>query len=533
MPLVTASIPSPSSGGFQLGPFEVHAYGLMYLLALAAAVLITVRRWEAQGGSRATVYEVALWGFPAGLIGGRLYFDLTSSGEVPAHWWGPFAIWDGGLGIWGGIALGTAVGVWRLRRAGVSVAQFVDAAAPALLVAQAIGRIGNYFNQELFGGPSSLPWALEISPAHRPAGYEGFATFQPTFLYELIWNLSLAAFLVWLGNHRRIRPPGLFALYVTGYSAFRILEESLRVDPAHHILGLRLNFFVASLLTLGGAVWFARTQGWRPRLGSGRGAALLLAGGVLALSACAGGCSDSARAAGVVPREGSWAGETTAGLPVDFGVLGGRVLNPRFKFSWGFCGTYELHAARASLEIDAGDHWALQDPRGQTLEGTFVAPDRLEGKVISLERELPGCPRTEATFTAVPVPPNPESLPAARAGIEALPYEIHLREARGVKNTLIGKVLGSRGESFRFFLFVNRDAAAHLRHVPGYGFHGKRHRIPNRGLEGGALANTDVIFSTAPRRGSTKAQEDEQYTILAAVEETVCRRQTGEPCPAP
>lgn len=291
-----ASIPSPSSSGLSLGPFEIHVYGLMYVLALAAAVLITVRRWEAQGGSRETVYDVAMWGFPAGLIGGRLYFDLTSMSEVPAHWWGPFAVWDGGMGIWGGIALGSVVGIWRLRRAGVSVAAFMDAAAPALLVAQAIGRIGNYFNQELFGGPSGLPWALEISPAHRPAGYESFATFQPTFLYELIWNLSLAAFLAWLGHHRKIRPPGLFALYVTGYSAFRIFEESLRVDPAHHILGLRLNFFVACLLTVAGAVWFARTQDWRPRFWSRRGAALLLVGGVLALSACGVGCGESARA---------------------------------------------------------------------------------------------------------------------------------------------------------------------------------------------------------------------------------------------
>jgi prolipoprotein diacylglyceryl transferase len=257
---VTSAIPSPASSGLHLGPFEVHFYGLMYVAALAAAVLITVRRWEAQGGSRALVYDVAIWGFPAGLIGGRLYFDLTSSGEVPAHWWGPLAVWDGGMGIWGGIALGSAVGLWRLRRAKVSPAPFLDAAAPALLVGQAIGRIGNYFNQELFGGPSNLPWALRISPAHRPAGYQSFATFQPTFLYELVWNLGLAGFLVWLGHHRKIRPPGLFALYVTGYSAFRILEESLRVDPAHYILGLRLNFYVACLLTIAGAVWFVAIQ---------------------------------------------------------------------------------------------------------------------------------------------------------------------------------------------------------------------------------------------------------------------------------
>ncbi|HSR93786.1 MAG TPA: prolipoprotein diacylglyceryl transferase [Solirubrobacterales bacterium] len=290
---MTSAIPSPSSSGFHLGPFEVHVYGLMYVVGLAAAVLMTVRRWEARGGSRELVYDVAMWGFPAGLIGGRLYFDLTSSGEVPAHWWGPFAVWDGGMGIWGGIALGSLVGLWRLRRAGVSPAPFMDAAAPALLVGQAIGRVGNYFNQELFGGPTSLPWALQISPAHRPAGFESFATFHPTFLYELIWNLALAAFLVWLGHHRRIRPPGLFALYVAGYSAFRIFEETLRVDPAHYVFGLRLNFYVAALLCIAGLLWFARSQGWWPRWRwSRRGAALVLAGGIVLVS----GCGDSGRA---------------------------------------------------------------------------------------------------------------------------------------------------------------------------------------------------------------------------------------------
>ncbi len=292
---MTSAIPSPASSGFQLGPFEVHVYGLMYVVGLAAAVLIAIRRWEAVGGSRALVYDVAMWGFPAGLLGGRLYFDLTSSNLVPPHWWGPFAVWDGGMGIWGGIALGSLVGLWRLRRAGVSPAPFMDAAAPALLVGQAIGRIGNYFNQELFGGPTSLPWALQISPAHRPSGYEGFATFHPTFLYELIWNLALAAFLVWLGHHRRIRPPGLFALYVAGYSAFRIFEESLRVDPAHHVLGLRLNFYVATALCLAGLLWFARSQGWRPRRPSRRGAALMLAGGTILMSGCGGsGHADAA-----------------------------------------------------------------------------------------------------------------------------------------------------------------------------------------------------------------------------------------------
>jgi prolipoprotein diacylglyceryl transferase len=257
---VIASIPSPSSNGIGIGPFEIHAYGLMYAFAVAAAVIIVTKRWRNLGGNPDLPWEVAIWAFPAGLIGGRLYFDITSFNEMPHTWWGPFAVWDGGLGIWGGIAGGAAVGIWRVHRSGASVPDFMDATAPALLVAQAIGRVGNYFNQELFGGPTNLPWALQISPEHRPAGYLHFATFQPTFLYEIIWNLALAAFLVWLGHHRKIKPPGLFALYVAGYSAFRIFEESLRVDPAHHILGQRLNFWVAIVLTIVGLAWFAWTQ---------------------------------------------------------------------------------------------------------------------------------------------------------------------------------------------------------------------------------------------------------------------------------
>ncbi len=267
-----AYIPSPSSNGFYIGPFFVHAYGLAYVVAVIAAVLITSRRWEAVGGRRELVQEVALWGFPAGVIGGRLYFLATSWNEIPPHWWGPFAVWKGGLGIWGGIAVGAAVGIWRLRRHGANVALFLDAAAPALLVAQAIGRIGNYFNQELFGGPTKLPWGLEIALEHRPVGYTRYATFHPTFLYELIFNLLLAATLVWLGHHRRIRPPGLFALYVAGYSGFRIFEELLRVDPAHHIFGLRVNFYVATILCLAGIAWFVRIQrGGDPPAGADAG----------------------------------------------------------------------------------------------------------------------------------------------------------------------------------------------------------------------------------------------------------------------
>ena len=177
-------------------------------------------------------------------------------------------MWEGGLGIWGGIAAGTLVGILVLRRRRADVAGFLDAAAPGLLVGQSIGRVGNYFNQELFGGPTSLPWGLLIDPTNRPDAYAGFTTFHPTFLYEIVWNLALAAGLIWLGNHRRIAAPGLFALYVAGYSLGRIGEELLRADPAHHILGMRLNFFVAAALFVAGLVWFAHTQGHGGWLGS-------------------------------------------------------------------------------------------------------------------------------------------------------------------------------------------------------------------------------------------------------------------------
>jgi prolipoprotein diacylglyceryl transferase len=298
---VFASIPSPHSSGVHLGPLFVHAYGLAYVVGVLAAIAITVRRWVAQGGSRELVYEVGLWGFPAGLVGGRLYFLATSWNEVPDHWWGPLAIWQGGLGIWGGIALGTVGGLFVLRRRRADISRFMDAAAPGLLVAQAIGRVGNYFNQELFGSPTSLPWGLRIDPARRPSGYEHYVTFQPTFLYELIWNLALAGALVWLGRRRTIRVPGLFALYVAGYSAFRVFEELLRVDPAHHILGLRLNFFVAAVLCLAGLAWFARIQ-WgartSPRRLSRRGPATL---GIAWLACVFVGCGQGQHARGSVP----------------------------------------------------------------------------------------------------------------------------------------------------------------------------------------------------------------------------------------
>jgi prolipoprotein diacylglyceryl transferase len=258
-------IPSPPINSFHVGPLDVHFYALGYIIGITLAILITRRRWRALGGDPDLVNDLALWIVPAGIIGGRIYFDITTPNDIPHVWYGVFAVWTGGLGIWGGVALAAAVGAWRLRRLGITVGPFANAIAPALLVAQAVGRIGNYFNKELFGKPTTLPWGLEIPYQYRvaggiPAQDLHFATFQPSFLYELIWDLALAAFLVWLGHHAKIKPWGLFALYVAGYSGYRVFEESIRIDSSEHFLGVRLNMFVAVLLTVIGVVWFVIAQ---------------------------------------------------------------------------------------------------------------------------------------------------------------------------------------------------------------------------------------------------------------------------------
>jgi prolipoprotein diacylglyceryl transferase len=259
-----AFIPSPHRNGFDVGAVFVHYYPLCMIVAVAVAIAITRRRWRAQGGDPRLVEEMALYGVPGGIIGGRLYHDVTSWNQVPHTLWGWAEVWKGGTGAWGMIAGGAAVIVLVLHRRGLDIPRFADAIAPGLLVAMAIGRLGNYANQELFGGPSTVPWAVRIDLAHRPPGYSQFATFQPTGFYEAIWNLALAAALVWLGHHRRVRAPGLFALAVTGYCAFRIFEETLRIDPANHLLGLRVNLYVAAIGTLAGLTWFrhSRRQPW-------------------------------------------------------------------------------------------------------------------------------------------------------------------------------------------------------------------------------------------------------------------------------
>jgi prolipoprotein diacylglyceryl transferase len=262
-----ASIPSPDSGVIDLGPLVVHMYGLMLLLAIAVCIWVTGVRYVRRGGDWDLVLRVAVWGVAAGIVGARAYHVLTSWNEVPDEWWGPFAVWKGGLGVWGGIGLGCLVGAWIVRREGRSVAVFADCVAPGLLIAQGIGRIGNWWNQELYGKPTDLPWGLEIDPEHRVAGYEQFETFQPTFLYEFLYDIGMAGVLILIGWRFRIRPPGLFALYVAFYCFGRFFEELLRIDPAHEFGPLRLNGWVSVVgfvLSTGFFIWWQFLRGKRP-----------------------------------------------------------------------------------------------------------------------------------------------------------------------------------------------------------------------------------------------------------------------------
>ena len=258
--LLAASIPAPSVRQISLGPFDIRLYALCLLAGVAVATWLTMRRWTARGGDPDLVFEVALWSVLAGIIGGRIYHDITSWDQVGDQWYAPLAIWEGGLGIWGGVLAGVLTGAYITHRRGASVFAMMDAAAPGILIAQGIGRLGNYFNQELYGGPTDLPWGLEVSLGNRPVGDELVSTYHPTFLYEMLWNFGGAALIIWAGHRFRIRAPGVFCLYVGIYSLGRIFWEQLRVDPSKMFLGQRLNFYVALALLIGAAIAFVWSQ---------------------------------------------------------------------------------------------------------------------------------------------------------------------------------------------------------------------------------------------------------------------------------
>ncbi len=248
-----AFIPSPPTSGISVGPIRLHVYGLVIAIGVVAAVWLAQRRWEARGGAPGTMTRLALWGVPAGLVGARIYSVVTSwQADTGGHWYRIFAIWQGGLGIWGGIAAGVAFGLIGARRMHLDWRVTVDCAAPALALAQGIGRWGNYFNQELYGKPSGLPWALRIDhPVHCSSVTNcgpyppGVSTFQPTFLYESIWDLACVGLVLLAERHLRIRKGYLIFVYAALYTVGRFFTEHLRVDEAHRYLGLRLNDWVS------------------------------------------------------------------------------------------------------------------------------------------------------------------------------------------------------------------------------------------------------------------------------------------------
>jgi phosphatidylglycerol---prolipoprotein diacylglyceryl transferase len=262
-------IPSPSQGVWHLGPIPIRGYALCIILGVVVAIWIGERRWTARGGVRGQVSDIAIWAVPFGLVGGRLYHVITDPARYFGHDGNPVAVlyvWQGGLGIWGAIALG-GVGAWiGARRYGVRFPPLADALAPGIVVAQAIGRWGNWFNQELFGKPSTLPWALKIDPAHRPPGYEQYATFHPTYLYECIWDLGTAGLVVWLDRRFKLGHGRAFALYVMAYTAGRAWIEDLRIDvvEANDVFGLRLNVWTSIVVFLGAAVYFVVSSRLRP-----------------------------------------------------------------------------------------------------------------------------------------------------------------------------------------------------------------------------------------------------------------------------
>jgi prolipoprotein diacylglyceryl transferase len=260
---VASYIPSPSHGVWDIGPIPLRAYALGIIIGAIVAIMIGERRFQARGGREGLIGDVAIWAIPFGIVGARAYHVATdpelyfSDGKHPIN---ALKIWEGGLGIWGAIAGGALGAYIACRRYGVSFSSVADALAPGLLVAQAIGRIGNYFNQELFGKPTTRPWGLEIALDKRPDGYTQFATFHPTFLYELLWNLAAAAVIIAIDRKVKLTGGRAFALYAMLYTSGRVWIEALRIDTANHIGPFRLNIWTSIIVFTVAAAFFVATR---------------------------------------------------------------------------------------------------------------------------------------------------------------------------------------------------------------------------------------------------------------------------------
>lgn len=260
MSSIIASIPSPGTGTLHVGPLALNAYGLMIALGVLAGISLAGRRFVARGiGDRDTMTSIAMWAVPAGVVGGRAYHVVTDWERFSNDLGSIVKVWEGGLGVWGGIALGVIVGLWRAKAMGLHVPTALVCVTPALPLAQAIGRWGNWFNQELFGRPTDLPWALEVSArTAEKAGYPSGTTFHPTFLYESIACVLLCVVLLQIDKRRTPRVPLLFYMYVIGYCILRFFVEGLRIDPAHSAGGLRLNQWVSIVCAFTAALFMLR-----------------------------------------------------------------------------------------------------------------------------------------------------------------------------------------------------------------------------------------------------------------------------------
>jgi prolipoprotein diacylglyceryl transferase len=262
---ILADIPSPGSNSLSIGPIDLNAYGLMIALGVIAGVWLFGRRLEERAlAKREVASQISLWAVLAGVVGARLYHVITDWHRFDDNIADIPKIWEGGLGIPGGLIAGIPVGIWMAKRHGLSAADAATCGAPCVPLAQAIGRWGNWFNQELFGSQTDLPWALEIDDDHLPAGYESGTTFHPTFLYESLWNLALCGLLLWMDRRWSIGRGGLLALYLIGYGVGRLWVEGLRIDPADEFGGLRFNQWMAIAAIIGGAIylaWVARDGG--------------------------------------------------------------------------------------------------------------------------------------------------------------------------------------------------------------------------------------------------------------------------------
>jgi len=255
------SIPSPSDGVWDLGPVPIRGYALCIIAGILVAIWIGERRWAARGGTPGQIADLAIWAVPFGLVGGRLYHVVTDSHLYFGEGRNPVTalyIWRGGLGIWGAVALGALGVILGARAMNLRILPVLDAIAPGVLVGQALGRWGNWFNQELFGRPTDLPWALEIDSRHRPTDYLDEATFHPTFLYESLWCLAAFAVIVLVDRKLKLGHGRVVALYVMLYTMGRGWIETLRIDDVQldDVLGLRLNVWTSIVLFVAAAAYF-------------------------------------------------------------------------------------------------------------------------------------------------------------------------------------------------------------------------------------------------------------------------------------